>query len=211
MLSHLDPFQPINCSFGLKDRVFAFGTLTAQLPDLLGSSELVSASPRDPAKKGQRPPASAKTRASGGGAEGAPPATSVQKAAAAQPDTGSLLDDPAAVQANLKFINPKKVPCTVNFNIQPQNGSQAGALSAPSCWRHGIQQPLASTVNSNKVLGWVLCFHHCASLCVCRHCIDTLVCCSSINNGSADVTCCCLHRREVPHGGVPQQHHHPTA
>jgi hydrocephalus-inducing protein len=45
-----------------------------------------------------------------------------------QQDTGSLLDDPAAVKANLKFINPKKVPCTVNFSILPQNGSQPGAL-----------------------------------------------------------------------------------
>lgn len=137
VLPHLDPFQPINCSFGLKDKVFNFGTLIAQLPELLGPEPGLGMSPRDPsggAKKGGQPQASAKARASiapGAGAADAAAAPAITprtaaKADAAKQDTTSLLEDPAAVKANLKFINPKKVPCTVNFNILPQNGSQPG-------------------------------------------------------------------------------------
>lgn len=136
-MPHLDPFQPINCSFGLKDKVFNFGTLIAQLPDLteLTSPDLVArATPRDGAgaKKAGRPSVSAKAAAKASIASGAAAAADggvqapVQKAAAGQPDTGSLLDDPAATKANLKFINPKKVPCTVNFSITPTNGAQPG-------------------------------------------------------------------------------------
>lgn len=145
MLPHLDPFQPVNCSFGLKDKVFNFGTLIAQLPELSAPDPSVGDSTGVAAKKGARPGASAKAGArasiTAGAAlsEGAPVAA-VQKA---QPDTGSMLDDPAAVKANLKFINPKKVPCTVNFNILPQNGNQTGVL-----WgSHGAQPQ-----QSNKLL-----------------------------------------------------------
>jgi hypothetical protein len=138
VLPHLDPFKPINCSFGLKDKVFNFGTLIAQLPELLAEPGS-GLSPRDASgaagKKAGRPGVSAKGRASVAAAAAAPDAAAAAapaapaKAAAAKPqDTGSLLDDPAAVKANLKFINPKKVPCTVHFSITPQNGSQPGAL-----------------------------------------------------------------------------------
>jgi hydrocephalus-inducing protein len=135
VLSHLDPFQPINCSFGLKDKVFNFGTLIAQLPELLAPEPGVGVSPRDAvaAKKSGRPGASAKASARASMAPGAAAADiaaaqATTPRAAVQQDTSSLLDDPAAVKANLKFINPKKVPCTVNFSILPQNGSQPGAL-----------------------------------------------------------------------------------
>ena len=159
VVSHLDPFQPINCSFGLKDRVFNFGTLTAQLPELLAGDSAVAASPRDPAgaKKMARPGVSAK-RASvapntGASADGSPAApVTPLKPAAAQADTGSLLDDPAAVKANLKFINPKKVSCTVNLSILPQNGQQPGMFFPPcqcgcddALQQHGIMSLLTNT------------------------------------------------------------------
>jgi hydrocephalus-inducing protein len=140
VLPCLDPFQPINCSFGLKDKVFNFGTLIAQLPDLaeLASPDLASgATPRDGpgAKKAGRPSMSAKQAARASIAPGAAAADGAQapvaKPTAAQPDTGSLLDDPAATKANLKFINPKKVPCTVNFSITPTNGAQPGKWLHP--------------------------------------------------------------------------------
>lgn len=134
VLPQLDPFQPINCSFGLKDKVFNFGPLIAQLPELAPEAGGGSAaSPRDGAaggaKKGARPAASAKAaapRTSVTGPDGVPAAVAPKAAVVPQPDTGSLLDDPAAVKANLKFINPKKVPCTVNFSIQPHSGAVAG-------------------------------------------------------------------------------------
>lgn len=133
VVSHLDPFQPIKCSFGLKDRVFNFGTLTAQLSDLL-TSDSVAASPRDAAmaaKKSAKPGALARRASVGPGtgatAEGPPSPVASQKPAAPVPDTGSFLDNPATSKANLKFINPKKVACTVAFSVQPQNGHQPGA------------------------------------------------------------------------------------
>jgi len=135
VLSRLDPFQPINCSFGLKDRVFNFGTLVAQLPELLAPDPAVGASPRDAPgqRKGARPGASAKasSRSSTGPGPGAAASDGAPAPPAAAPrlplsDTASYVDNPAAAKANLKFINPKKVPCTVNFSIQPQNGNQTG-------------------------------------------------------------------------------------
>lgn len=145
VLSHLDPFNPINCSFGLKDKVFNFGTLIAQLPELLAEPG-AGLSPRDAsgaaAKKAGRPGVSAKARASVAPAAAAPDVAAVMqaapaKAAAKGQDAGSLLDDPAAVKANLKFINPKKVPCTVHFSIMPQNGIQPGTFRAWCWWWEG--------------------------------------------------------------------------
>lgn len=161
VLPNLDPFQPINCSFGLKDKVFNFGTLIAQLPDLaeLTFPDLASgATPRDGpgAKMGGRPSMSAKQAARASIAPRAAAADGAQvpvvKPAAAQPDTGSLLDDPAATKANLKFINPKKVPCTVNFSITPTNGAQPGK------WPHPKQsmRDVASSVPTCMLAIWHL-------------------------------------------------------
>lgn len=128
VLSQLDPFKPINCSFGLRDRVFNFGTVIAQLADAdTASLDVVSTG----AVKGERKGGSAKgTAKSAARPSLSNPgmAATVAVAAAGAPNQGSLLDEPCAVKANLKFINPIKVPCTVNFLIKPRGGVQPGEL-----------------------------------------------------------------------------------
>jgi hypothetical protein len=193
VLPHLDPFQPVNCSFGLKDKVFNFGTLIAQLPELSAPDPSMVDGTGAAAKKGARPGASAKAGArasvTAGSAlgEGAPVAA-VQKAQ--QPDTGSMLDDPAAVKANLKFINPKKVPCTVNFNIQPQIGNQPGAAQVK--WLKAWCSPAPDTSTQPPA---------------CRCCNYTCKILTVTLTGCLPLSLRCA----VPYRGVPQQHRHPAS
>ncbi|WIA13448.1 hypothetical protein OEZ85_007028 [Tetradesmus obliquus] len=122
VLSNLDPFKPINCSFGLRDKVFNFGTVIAQLDaadaapaSLDGSSAAGS--------KGEKKPAKAASKGAARASVSGPSSTAGSTAGAA---AASVMEEPGAVKANLKFINPIKVPCTVNFSIKPRGGVQPG-------------------------------------------------------------------------------------
>eukprot|EP00878_Enallax_costatus_P036688 GHUV01041224.1.p1 GENE.GHUV01041224.1~~GHUV01041224.1.p1 ORF type:complete len:275 (-),score=60.03 GHUV01041224.1:120-944(-) len=129
VLSHLDPFNPVNCSFGLRDKVFNFGTVIAQLPEggadaSAANSEVAGAAASKADKKvtsAAKAPKAARASITGNPA-------STASAAAANQSTVSFMDMPGAVKANLKFTNPIKVPCTVNFNIKPRGGHQSGEL-----------------------------------------------------------------------------------
>jgi hydrocephalus-inducing protein len=135
VLSNLDPFKPINCSFGLRDKVFNFGTVIAQVDASDAVPASVDASSAS-GGKGDKKPAKAAykgaARASVSG-PGSAAGTAVNVALV------SLLDDPGAVKANLKFINPIKVPCTVNFSIKPRGGTQPGTICLRCCTLyHGL-------------------------------------------------------------------------
>lgn len=129
MLSHLDPFNPINCSFGSRDKVFNFGTVLAQLPE---AGEPGGAEGGGPAAgKGDKKGVVAKAaalKAARASVTGTSAATAGAAAASAQ--STSLMDEPGAVKANLKFTNPIKVPCTVTFSIKPRAGNQPGNCTA---------------------------------------------------------------------------------
>jgi hydrocephalus-inducing protein len=103
VVNSLDPFNPVNNSFGLREKLFNFGTVMAQLQDAAVAS----------ADTG-------KGKAKGSGKPAAEPAP----AAGAAKGGASKLD--AAASANLKFVNPIKVPCTVNFRIKPSSNHPAG-------------------------------------------------------------------------------------
>jgi hydrocephalus-inducing protein len=125
VLSNLDPFKPINCSFGLGDKVFNFGTVIAQL-----DASHAAPAPLDgtsaSGSKGDKKPAKAASKGAARASSSGPSSTAISAGSAA---AVSLLDEPGAVKVNLKFINPIKVPCTVNFNIKPRGGSQPGESS----------------------------------------------------------------------------------
>lgn len=125
VLSHLDPFKPINCSFGLRDKVFNFGTLLAQLPEA-GDATAANAETTSTAagKKGAAAKGAA-LKAARASISGNPAAVAGAATASNQQLT-SLIDEPGAVKANLKFTNPIKVPCTVNLTIKPRGGNQPG-------------------------------------------------------------------------------------
>jgi hydrocephalus-inducing protein len=122
VLSNLDPFKPINCSFGLRDKVFNFGTVIAQL-DASDAAPASSDSSSAAGSKGDKKPAKTASKGAARASIGGPSSTAGSAGSAAP---ASLLDEPGAVKANLKFINPIKVPCTVNFSIKPRGGSQPG-------------------------------------------------------------------------------------
>lgn len=105
MLNSLDPFNPVNNSFGLREKLFNFGTVMAQLQDAAVASA-------DTGKGGK-----------GKAAGGKGPAEPAPAAGAAKAGTNKL---DAAATANLKFVNPIKVPCTVNFRIKPSSNHPAG-------------------------------------------------------------------------------------
>ena len=94
----LDPSSTVNNEFGLRERVFSFGSVIA---------DLVSA-------------ADAAAAATAGGAAG-----------------GKMA---GGVRANLKIINPIKVPCTINFSMKPRGqyppgeGRGQGGRTVPA-WR----------------------------------------------------------------------------
>ena len=75
----LDPASTVNNEFGLRERVFSFGSVIA---DLVSAADAAAAA------------------AAAGGAAG-----------------GKLA---GGVRANLKIINPIKVPCTINFSMKPR-------------------------------------------------------------------------------------------
>ena len=81
----LDPFSTVNNEFGLRERVFNFGSVVA---DLVSGAEAAAA------------------QASSGGGGG--------------------------VRANLKVINPIKVPCTINFSMKPRGQYPPGEATARS-------------------------------------------------------------------------------
>jgi len=149
-LAHLDPFNPSNNSFGLREKVFNFGTVIARLPEpgpakVSAAAAAAAAAAPSPAKGGGKEggkgggtkgaakargdagagaggsngngAAAAELASAGGGTAGAPVGGSSSAAAMA------AVDDFVAVKANLKFTNPIKVPCTVNFTIKPRGGA----------------------------------------------------------------------------------------
>jgi hydrocephalus-inducing protein len=105
VLNSLDPFNPVNNSFGLREKLFNFGTVMAQLQDAAVASA-------DTGKGGK-----------GKAAGGKGPAEPAPAAGAAKAGTNKL---DAAATANLKFVNPIKVPCKVNFRIKPSSNHPAG-------------------------------------------------------------------------------------
>lgn len=134
VLSNLDPFKPINCSFGLRDKVFNFGTVIAQLDaadaapaSLDGSSAAGS--------KGEKKPAKAASKGAARASVSGPSSTAGSTGGAA---AASVMEEPGAVKANLKFINPIKVPCTVNFSIKPRGGMQPGKVCLQCCLLCGL-------------------------------------------------------------------------
>lgn len=128
VLSHLDPFNPVACSFGQRDKVFNFGTVIAQLPE--GAADAAAANADTAASKADKKAiqgAAKNPKAARASMTGTPATMSTASAATHQSNVG-LMDMPGAVKANLKFINPIKVPCTVNFSIKPRSGNQPGEL-----------------------------------------------------------------------------------
>ncbi|KAJ9512718.1 hypothetical protein QJQ45_019009 [Haematococcus lacustris] len=86
----LDPAGAVPCQLGLRERAFNFGPITADLT--------VPAIVSHP-----------------------PSASSVQGKKAAAPEPSSLdLTSPGGIKAALKFTNPIKIPCVVNFSIKPR-------------------------------------------------------------------------------------------
>jgi hydrocephalus-inducing protein len=130
VLSNLDPFKPINCSFGLRDKVFNFGTVIAQLDASDTAPASVDGSSAA-GSKGDKKPAKAASKQAARASINGPSSTAGSAAGAA---AVSLLDEPGAVKANLKFINPIKVPCTVNFSIKPRGGAQPGVFCLQCRW-----------------------------------------------------------------------------
>ena len=100
----LDPFNPINNEFSTRERVFNFGAVLAKLGAPEGSDG--SATP----PRASTPP---KGAAKGKGKDEVEASPGVAAA-------------PHAVRANLKFINPVKVPCVVNFSIKPRGNLPPG-------------------------------------------------------------------------------------
>jgi hydrocephalus-inducing protein len=115
VLNHLDPFNPVSSSFGLKERVFNFGTVMANLPDAatLAAGLATTGGTASKGSKGGKKDKSDTLPTSG---------TAVGEQAA----VGNAAKMDAAVRASLKFINPCKVPCTVNFSIKPHSAVPAG-------------------------------------------------------------------------------------
>jgi hypothetical protein len=139
VLSQMDPFKPVSNSFGLKDKIYNFGTVLAQLPETTRAATIAPGAEAPAVTSGkERKSIMAKSTGAAGkrvgsagkAAIGAGPAS----AAATSGDLiqGSLLEEPGAVKTNLKFTNPFKVPCTVNFIIKPRGGHQPGRL--PGCF-----------------------------------------------------------------------------
>lgn len=130
VVNSLDPFNPVNNSFGLKEKVFNFGTLIAHLSE----PGVMTPPPAEVSDSGQnlKPEKSARGKAAAAkeaakAAEAAAVAAAAAAAAAAtagpaastSPVVLGPSDEELAVKANLKFINPVKVPCSVVFSIKP--------------------------------------------------------------------------------------------
>eukprot|EP00775_Hariotina_reticulata_P008964 gene8964-9139_t len=133
VVSHMDPFIPVSNSFGLKDKVYNFGTVLAQLPD--AASAAAAAPGADaPSVTSGRERKSVVSKATGAAGKrvgsagkavaGAGPASAA--ATAGDWNQPTLLEEPGAVKTNMKFTNPFKVPCTVKFTIKPRGGHQSG-------------------------------------------------------------------------------------
>jgi hypothetical protein len=120
VLPQLDPFKPVPCSFGMRDRMFNFGALLAQLPDASEGGTATDSGGKKSAAKAGRAAAAGRTSTTAANAPTGPTPASIH--------CGSVLDEPGAVRANLRFTNPVKVPCTVNFAIKPRTGAAPGVL-----------------------------------------------------------------------------------
>lgn len=99
LLNSMDPFNPIPLAFYKRERLFDFGPVVAQLSD--------TASEDAKAAAGKAPAAKAPPPAKGQVAE--PPAL-----------TEDEEERSRGVRANLRISNPSKVPCSVQFSIQPR-------------------------------------------------------------------------------------------
>ncbi|KAG2489301.1 hypothetical protein HYH03_012133 [Edaphochlamys debaryana] len=106
----LDPFNPVNNEFATRERVFNFGAVLAALG---APSEAEQAAAK---KDGAATPP-----------RGATPPKGAAVKAKEEPTSGASLA-PHAVRANLKFINPVKVPCVVNFSIKPRGNLPPGTV-----------------------------------------------------------------------------------
>ncbi len=114
MVAALDPFNPTSNTYGTRDRVFNFGAIIAQLGGDAGTDSAAAAAAEAPA-----------TKASG---KHSSKRNSEAVAAGAVVDPAAVAADfEVGQKANLKIINPKKVPCTVVFTIKPRGSYPPGA------------------------------------------------------------------------------------
>lgn len=112
----LDPFNPINNEFSTRERVFNFGAVLAQL----GAAEAAASARAGTPEKGTPAAGSARSSAR----------ASTPSKGKGRKDEQEAVPSPAlaphAVRANLKFINPVKVPCVVNFTLKPRGNLPPG-------------------------------------------------------------------------------------
>ncbi len=104
----LDPFNPVNNEFATRERVFNFGAVLAQLGDATGGGPAPGEDGRRVSLTGATKTAAAAGKGKGGKGKDEPDGPSGPAAS------------PHAVRANLKFINPVRVPCVVNFTLKPR-------------------------------------------------------------------------------------------
>jgi hypothetical protein len=132
-------------------QVFDFGTIIARLPEpgastgaastaAAGGAAAVPGAPRADAKGGPKQAAGARGSVKGKAAGGGGAAAAGEVAVSAElvsalslkqrgtiGSTAAAAEEPA-VKANLKFTNPVKVPCTVNFTVKPRGSYLPGQV-----------------------------------------------------------------------------------
>ncbi|KXZ49496.1 hypothetical protein GPECTOR_21g722 [Gonium pectorale] len=122
----LDPFNPVNNEYSTRERVFNFGAVLAQLGGAEEAAAAAAAAAAASKAAGNASPEPADR--SGGSATrkkaAAAAKAAVEKAEAAGPGAVALASH--AVRANLKFINPVKVPCVVHFTLKPRGNLPPG-------------------------------------------------------------------------------------
>lgn len=142
MLPHLDPLNPKPCSYGIAERTFTFGSVVARLQEAgtaavvgggtsaeggkdgaAGSTKGAAAGAKGPAAGPGKAPAAAAAGSKGAKAGEAAGAAAGGASGVTGGSTGGGGEAPA-VKANLKFINPFKVACTLRCSVKPRTGSQ---------------------------------------------------------------------------------------